>query len=251
MTAYLDTKGMQKEIDRCLLFVVLLLLVSLACGLPNSEPAPATATPEGNMLTFGILSPTYTASLNAGDHVPGAPMYYVGQEGDAYRVRIGGQDALKRSGDSFIWSGIIAPGSYAEYNLRLTSGFLGPLPVAGGVDVTFLDWQALELTNLPDVSSGLHFGNIPIVETNLQLEETLRGATLTYQGIYKQGNQEFAHFTGLSAQPYYAQGDSLVWSGQLRSNVYVRYNLRVVSFNESRVILGGTADLWVLEQTYP
>src|SRR5690606_10944099 len=112
MAPYLDNEGMQKEIDRRLLLIVLLLLATLACGLPNAAPDPPTPTPEGNMLTFGIVSPTYAASLNVGDHVPGAPMYYIGQEGDAYRVRIGGQDALNRSGDSFIWSGIIAPGTY-------------------------------------------------------------------------------------------------------------------------------------------
>lgn len=243
---------MPKGTHRLITLIAMLLLTALACGVPgfpSATPTPAPFTP-GDFLTYTIIPPAYTVSLNPGDHVPGAPLQYIGQEGDTYRVRIGGLEAVKRVGDSFAWAGIIAPSVYAEYNLRLTTTLLGPLPVTGGVELTILDWQPLEVAFLPDLSEAVHFGNI-LVNYNVPAAETLPASTLVYSGVYTQGSQQFARFSGLSAQPYYAQGDSLVWTGQLRENVYVRYNLRVISFDEDNVLLGGTAELWLTEQTYP
>jgi hypothetical protein len=37
-----------------------------------------------------------------------------------------------------------------------------------------------------------------------------------------------------------------VWTGRLRDNVVVRYNLRALSFNERALHLVGTGDLWIL-----
>jgi len=231
--------------------VALLLLAALACVPGFSAPA-ATVTPEspGNFLSFNIIPPAYTVSLNPGEHVPGAPLEYVGQEADSYRVRIGGQEAVKRIGASFAWAGVIAPGVYGEYNLRLTTALLGPLPVTGGVKLTLLDWQPVEVAALPVLTDTLHFGNILIEET-LAVGEAMPGSTLVYNGVYTQGNQQFAQFSGLSTNPYYAQGDSLVWIGQLRANVYIRYNLRLLSFDANSAQLVGTAELWLTEITYP
>lgn len=234
-----------------ILFATLLLLAP-ACGVPGF-PSGGTApppTPVGNFLTYTIIPPAFTVGLNPGDHVPGAPLQYIGQEADAYRVRIGDQEALKRIGDSFAWSGIIAPGVFADYNLRLTTALLGPLPVTGGVKFTILDWQPLEATTLPDLSDALHFSAI-LLDHNIGAGQTMPASTLRYDGVYIQGNSRFAQFSGLSAHPYYAQGDSLIWMGRLRANIFVRYNLRLISFDENRALLGGAAELWILEPTYP
>ncbi len=229
---------------------VLLLLLLAACGLPGRSGTEATATPAGDFLTYSIIPPAYTISMNPGGRVPGAPMEYVGQEGDTYRVRIGGQESLKRVGDSFAWSGVIAPGVFAEYNLRLTSALLGPLPVTGGVRLTILDWQPVAMVGLPQLPNVLHFSNI-LQDYNLAIGETMPASTLRYEGIVSEGSRRLARFSGLPGLTDYAQGDSVTWMGQLRSNVYVRYNLRVINFNEDNVLLGGTAELWLAEPTYP
>lgn len=242
---------MQKTNRALAFFVILLLGAGLACSVPGF-PSSATPvpTPIGNFLRFNVIPPTYNVTLNAGDRVPGAPLEYIGQEGDTYKVRIGGQETVKRTGDSFSWSGIIAPSVFGEYNLRLTTALLGPMPVTGGVQVTLLDSQPLETSVLPDLTNALHFGNI-LIENTIPVGQAMPASSLVYTGIYTQGSQQFAQFSTQTGQPYYAQGDSIVWTGQLRSNVYVQYNLRVLTFNESQVTVAGTADLWITEQTYP
>ncbi|HRQ38777.1 MAG TPA: hypothetical protein PLD25_12795 [Chloroflexota bacterium] len=229
---------------------LLLMLLLAACGLPGRSGSDATATPVGNFLRFSIIAPAYTISMNPGGRVPGAPMEYLGQEGDTYRVRIGGQEALKRVGDSFAWSGVIAPGVFGEYNLRLTSALLGPLPVTGGVTLTVLDWQPVATAVLPQLLNALYFSNI-LLDHNLAVGETMPASTLKYEGQVAEGSRRLARFSGLTGLTDYAQGDSVTWIGQLRPNVNVRYNLRVISFDEDNVLLGGTAELWLAEPTYP
>lgn len=239
-----------KIMNRHNFLAILLLLLLAACGLPGRSGSEATATPVGNFLTYSIIAPAYTISMSPGERVPGAPMEYLGQEGDTYRVRIGGQEALKRVGDSFAWSGVIAPGVHGEYNLRLTSALLGPLPVTGGVKLTILDWQPVATAVLPELPNSLHFSNI-LQDHNLAVGATMPASTLRYEGLVTEGNRRLARFSGLTGLSDYAQGDSVTWIGQLRSNVYVRYNLRVLSFDEDNVLLGGTAELWLAEPTYP
>ncbi len=230
--------------------ILVFVLLAAACSLPGRSGSDATPTPVGNFLTFSVIPPAYTTSMNPGDRIPGAPMEYVGQEGDTYRIRIDGQEALKRVGDSFAWSGVIAPGVYAEFNLRLTSALLGPLPVTGGVTLTILDWQPVATAVLPQLPDALYFSNI-LLDQNLAVGETMPAATLKYEGVVTEGSRRLARFSGLTGLTDYAQGDSVTWMGQLRSNVYVRYNLRVISFDEDNVLLGGTAELWFAEPTYP
>jgi len=232
-------------------FLFVTLLTMVGCGLSgNGFETTPTVTPMGNFLTFTIIPPAYTITMNPGDRVSGAPMEYIGQEGDTYRVRIGGQEALKRAGDSFAWSGVIAPGVHGDYNLRLTSALLGPLPVTGGVKFTILDWQPVATAVMPQLPDALYFSNI-LLEHNLSAGETTPASILKYEGVVSDGSRQLARFSGLTGLTDYAQGDSVTWTGQLRSNVYVRYILRVITFDENHVLLGGTAELWFTEATYP
>jgi hypothetical protein len=102
--------------------ILLFLVVSLACTIPGfgpqeeewPEPAPETDT-----ISFTI--PNYTVTLEPGNYVPGTFMLYRERVGDNYEVTIDGLQATKRTGDSFIWDGIVAQAVYAQYNLRLGS----------------------------------------------------------------------------------------------------------------------------------
>ncbi|MCZ7668703.1 MAG: hypothetical protein M5U34_16660 [Chloroflexi bacterium] len=140
--------------------ICLLALPVLACAVPGIGPAePAqTATPPGDMLYLNI--PAYAHNLAPGEFVPGTGLQYRDRQGDAYEVLINGQPALKRSGDSFYWSGVVAPGLFANYNLRLTSSLFGSMPVAGNVELIVLNPNPVEQIGGPTAEFTLKLSPI-------------------------------------------------------------------------------------------
>lgn len=225
-------------------FLLVLLLPMIACSIPgtNSEPPLVTPTPEGDSTTF--LIPAYTYSLEPGATVPGSQLTYVGKTGDLHDVTIDGESAQKRVGDSFIWSGVVAPSVFASYNLRLAPDFLGPLPVAGTVEVTVLNPAASPLEAMPDWPNAVRYNNV-VLAHNVPVGWTIPGTTLVYDGVSTQGEVDSARLTGLMGHPLFALGDSITWIGKLQENVAIRYTFRVVSFSENSLQLGGTAELLV------
>lgn len=219
---------------------------SLVPGLGPSGPPPSP-TPMGDTLSYTI--PAYTINLSPGDTVPGTRLQYVERRDDGYLVRIDGLEATKRLGDSFFWSGVIAPGVFASYNLRLTTDVFGKLPAAGPVEVIIFNPEPMEAA-LPPELAGIPsmYSNI-LIDYQMPPGMTIPGTTIIYEGIVTQGDgqqaTELAQLTGTSGYPYLALGDSLVWSGRLRENVHVRYNLRVTTLNEYGLRLSGTAELWI------
>ncbi|MBK8906026.1 MAG: hypothetical protein IPM53_32910 [Anaerolineaceae bacterium] len=225
-------------------FLLMLLLTTLACTVPGtgSDTPEATPTPEGDAMTFVI--PAYTYSLEPGDTVPGSQLVYVGKTGDLHDVKINGEPAQKRVGDSFIWSGVVAPGVYAEYNLRLAPDFLGPLPVAGPVEVSVLNPVPMATIAMPEWPNAIRYNNI-VMAHNVPVGWTIPGTTLVYDGVSTQGEVDSARLTGLTGHPLFALGDSITWIGLLKDNVAIRFTFRVVNFSENSLQLGGTAELLV------
>ncbi len=231
------------------MFLLLLFSAALACvvpGIGSSNPGP-TPTPLGDTLSFMI--PAYTVSLEPGETVPGTRLHYVGRSGDTYKVTIDGLEATKRVGDSFIWNGVIAPGVYTNYNLRLTTAVFGALPVAGPVEIIVFNPAPVEMSLSADITSAdLYFSNI-LINYQIPPGRLIPGSSLVYEGVFTQGEgqqaSQLARLSGLSGYPYFALGDSLVWEGQVRDNVYIRYNLRVTAINEDGLRLSGTAELWI------
>lgn len=235
-----------------LFLVLLLLLTTLACGVPGLPAGIASPVPQPSPTalpdTISYLVPAYTTSLSPGERVPGTQLTYIARSGDAFEVEIDGQRAIKRPGDSFYWSGIIAPSVYANYRLRLASTVFGALPVAGPVEVVVFFPQPLQEAALIDPPEGLKFSNI-VLDYRVPVNERLPGTTLVYEGLELQGlaGQEtrLARIGGLAGYPRLAVGDSLVWNGRLRDNVWVRYNLRALAFDEASLRLVGTGELWI------
>jgi hypothetical protein len=228
---------------------------SLLPALPDipfavpSEPdqGDLPPTPVGDTLSF--LVPAYAINLDPGETVPGTRLTYDGRAGDDYQVSINGQTAYKRTGDSFYWSGPIAPGVFANYRLRLTASLFGGLPVAGPVELIVFNPEPIQLANAPEPEAQLHYGNL-VVDYRVPAGSPVPGTTLVFEGVEMQGvgdrSSRLARFIGLGEYPNIAVGDSLVWMGRLRDNVVVRYNLRALSFDESVIHLVGTGDLWIL-----
>lgn len=229
-----------------LLGFLLLLLAALACSPPfgESNEPPPTPTPLGDTLVFNI--PTYGRNLQPGDTIPGTRLTYVGREADGYRVSIDGLAATKRIGDSFLWSGTVAPGVFANYNLRLTTETFGRLPVVGQVELLVLNPQPAAVTAVPTEQARLHYDLIT-VNYYMQPGGAVPGSTLVYQGIITQAGEELAQMSGLTGYPLLALGDSLNWTGRLLDNVYISYSLRVLSIDEHGLRLGGTAQMWIIQ----
>lgn len=233
-------------------FIVWLLLAGLACVIPGvgSSAPPASPTPLGDSLSF--LIPAYTISLAPGDFVPGTRLHYLGRQNGAYQVTIDGLSATKRIGDSFIWNGVMAPGVYANYNLRLTTAVFGALPVAGPVEIIVFNPEPVGLAlTAAVISAQPYFANI-FVDYRIPPGRTIPGTTLVYEGIVSQGEgqqtSQLAQLSGLTGYPYLALGDSLIWTGQLRDNVYIRYSLRAAAISENDLRLAGTAELWITSE---
>lgn len=225
-------------------FLLMLLITTLACTVPGtgSDTPEVTPTPEGDSMTF--LIPAYTYSLEPGGTVPGSQLVYVGKTGDLHDVKIDGEPAQKRVGDSFIWTGVVAPGVYAEYNLRLAPDFLGPLPVAGPVEVSVLNPVATPISAMPEWPNAIRYNNI-VLAHNVPVGWTIPGTTLVYDGVSTQGEVDSARLTGLTGHPLFALGDSITWMGMLKDNVAIRFTFRVINFSENSLQLGGTAELLV------
>jgi len=236
-----------------LLFLLLVLPVQ-ACSLPTIPfiQAPATSTPEplpGQTAdTLSLLVPAYAISLEPGGTVPGTGLNYVGRSGDGYEVSIDGLNATKRTGDSFYWSGVIAPGVFANYNLRLTASIFGGLPVGGPVELVVLFPKPVAAAT-ENLDAKYHFSNL-LLDYKVPTGNPVPGTTLIFEGVENLGGSDqgnrLARFSGFDGYPFLAVGDSLVWSGSLRDNVLVRYGLRTVSFDEERIHLVGTGDLWIM-----
>lgn len=221
------------------LLVLLLALSNMACAIPgiNFNPTPPPQpTPEGDTLFFRA---TYSTPLEPGSTVPGTRIVYVQPMGDLHEFTIDGLQAIRQPGDSLTWRGVIAPGVFGDYRLRLRADFLGRLQAEGPVEVAILNPTPVEIppTQTPETAI-----NIQGIAADYYVPQGARipGTTLIYEGM----RNDLAELSGTAGYPFFAREDSLLWSGKLRDNVYIRYNLRVSSLNEDGLSLTGTAELW-------
>ena len=227
-------------------FLLILVFTALSCGTPQvpeilggptQTPAPPTATPEGNIVEFRLAP--YEVTLSPSENVPGTQIFFTGQEGDAYKVTLDGLPIEKYAVDSLNWTGIVAPGVAADYSMRVVPALNGNMTVAGLVDVAIIDAFPVAVSNGTTLSGPIVFRNIP-QSYNIDVDQSIPGTTLFYLGQTPNGAQ-----LGGTDNPYRLEGDALVWTGLLRSNVSVRYDLRVVSFSDSNLRLVGTAELYI------
>ena len=231
------------------LFLAILLPLSACSLVPGLVPSgsPPSPTPPGDTLTYTI--PAYAINLSPGDGVPGTRLQYIERQDAGYLVKIDGLEATKRIGDSFFWSGVIAPGVFANYNLRLTTDVFGKLPAGGPVEIIIFNPDPFEAALPAELAAASPIYSNILINYQVPPGLTIPGSTLVYEGIVSQGEgqqaTELAWLTGLSGYPYLALGDSLVWLGRVRDNVYVRYSLRVTTMNEYGLRLTGTAELWI------
>lgn len=225
-----------------LFFFVMLACTVPSVNLPELGP-PATPTPMGDTLQFNI--PIYNVGLQPGGTVPKTRLEYVRElESGVYEMRIDGQTVNKRSGDSFFWNGVISPGVLANFNLRIIIEGLNQLQVTGPVEIFVLNHVPVELATLPVDETFTNYRGIAI-DYRMPEGSTIPGTAVIYSGMQEQGGNALAVLTGSTTYSQLAIADSMIYTGQLLNNVYVRYSLRVLSIDENGLRLTGTAELWV------
>lgn len=203
------------------IFLVVSLLVLAGCsGLG------------GGGLTYN--GPTeQTIAMN--ESIPGADIRYIGYSEDGAVVVIDDQQAVKKVGDSLDWKGTPVSGVNVTMGQRIVAANADRLQTLGTVRVEIAAAQP-ELAPYPDS---------PAYEYKAAITYTVRrgdripGTLITYKGKTDNG----AEFEGVSGYPYRKLGDSVTWSGRLRSNAYVDMTLRVTVYTDDFVTLVGLADI--------
>jgi hypothetical protein len=92
---------------------------------------------------------------------------------------------------------------------------------------------------LPE-TTALTFGNAPVAYT-LKKGETIPGTLLTFKGKADEG----AELGGTDDYPYRKVGDSIVWSGAIRENVWLELDVRVGIYTGQSLAVAGLASVWI------
>lgn len=234
--------GRAAEVRRWPLYwlAAVLLLALAGCSRPegvDTGTPSVTPTSESTSNQLRFAAP-YRAVLDAGETVPGAELQYVGKSDDGIHVRIEGQDAYKKVGDSFNWQGSPAPGVELDYSLRVMGVYVRVFQAWGEVGIAISDPVPV-VTEVPE-EAPLTF-SFAVADYTVAEGESIPGTTYTYLGDSEKG----AEFGGVEGYAYREIADSLDWSGQVRDNVYVDLTMRVRSIQEDEVKLVGTATVWI------
>jgi hypothetical protein len=120
-------------------------------------------------------------------------------------------------------------------NQRILAANAKRLQTVGTVQATVTDPQPASAT-FPDQPA---FAYTMTLTYTVRKGERIPGTLITFKGKADEG----AEFGGVSGYPYRKLGDSLGWSGRLRSNTYIDMNLRVIVYSDEFVTVGGLAML--------
>ena len=210
----------------------LLLLAWLAISLPLAGCVQRSSNTD--TLTYRLPT-AFTVSM--GDTLPGTNIQYVSEDDTGVHFSIGGQDALKRKGDSLDWEGEPVAGVDAELSLRIIWYTAEEVYVAGTGKLVVADVAPATA----DVAEDAEIKYSGPMTYSVRKGDQIPGSLVTYEGQSDEG----AQFSGAGDYPYRKAGDSVFWEGQLRNGVSIRLDLRVVQYSENRATLAGLVTLWV------
>lgn len=226
----INALGISSHASR-LTFILSLLFLLVACGnLPiigGGEPTPSRQIEFDGPVTL---------SVHAGGTLAGTSIAYQGKASDGRAIMsINGLQALKATADSVRWTGALVLFSLVDMNLRVVTYDASNMTLAGTIHIVVQDPNPTPAT--PSATPMASF-TVPLTYT-VDRNTAIPGTNVAYVGA-KTGGAEFAN---LDQFPFRERFDSVVWTGRLRDRIAIRYDLRVVDFNDDRVILGGTADV--------
>jgi hypothetical protein len=178
-----------------------------------------------------------TLTVPVGQAVPGTDIVYESLADQGAYLRIQGQRALKRAGDSVSWKGAPIEGVSVNLALRVLSFSPTELRLVGTVKIVVEGTQPT--AGVIHTTSPLHFSGP--VAYGVGQGARIPGTTVTYEGQTEDG----AKLGGVEEYPFRKTGDSILWEGSLRSNVYIRLELRAVQFDDRGLRVAGLATLWL------
>lgn len=213
-----------------LLFLVFLFAFLAACGnIPFIGGAP---TPARQISFEGPV----TLNVRAGETLLGTTIVYQGKSPDGRALMsINGLQTIKSTADSVKWTGALVLFSLIDLNLRVVSYDESNMTLAGTIRIVVQEPNPTSATPAPNPLANFV---VPLTYT-VTRNSNIPGTTVAYLGAKAQG----AEFSNLDQIPFRERLDSVVWQGRLRERIAVRYDLRVLDFNDERVILGGTANV--------
>lgn len=212
-------------------FLLLLVLLAVsACGAQDWHESLVYTGP----IEIGIESGTFLG---------GTDIQYLGETGQGAQVIIGGQQAIKRIGDSLEWAGEMVPGVMVDLSLRIVFITQDMLQTAGTVRVTVEGAnpvvEAVGTSGDVDTPAGVHYV-LPVVYRVPQ-GSAIPGTTITYEGQEADG----AHLGNVEGYAYRRVGDSILWHGRLLPGAWLDLTLRTALITEGQLDVVGTADIWI------
>jgi hypothetical protein len=217
---------MTKNTGRLMAALVVMLLMAGACSGKSSSAALTYKSP-------------FTISVTAGNFLPGTDVQYrdLTEDGLA-EVYIGGQRALKQKADSLSWAGEVREGVSLDLELRVLWFDEATLHMGGTAKVT-ITGASVQASEVPE-ETALMFDNAPVAYT-VKKGEAIPGTLLTYKAKTDEG----AELGGTDDYPYRKGGDSIVWAGAIKENVWLRIDVRVGVYTEDTLAVAGLASIWV------
>ncbi len=216
---------MGKKVSMLAVALLLLLLMTWACKGKSSSAELVYTAP-------------FEMGIAAGAFLPGSELQYNGLRDGMAEVYIKGQRALKQKADSLSWSGEVREGVRLDLESRVLWFDEATLHIGGTAQVT-VNGAAIQAATPPQ-EAVLMFGNAPVAYT-VKRGEAIPGTLLVYEGKTDEG----AQLGGSGDYPYRKGGDSIVWAGALKENVWLQVNLRVGIYTDQTLAVAGLASLWI------
>ena len=211
--------------------LVAIIAVSGCNMIPSS---PGSATPAPNTLNYDAPV-SLVVKLNS--TMPGTPIKYVGKSATgSAQVLISNQLAPKQVGDTLDWQGVPVPNVNVKLNTRVASFDDQSITLVGTARVDIAD-VSIKPSGTPPTNAMMEF-NAPVTYS-ISKNEFIPGSNIAYGGSTSDG----AKFLGVDGYAYRKTLDSLQYTGRLNSKVSLKLDLRIISFSDSGVVLGGTANI--------
>ena len=204
--------------------------------LPSHPVASIFPEPQADQLRLrGINRDT----IQPGGKMPGTDLVLVEiRESDAVFANPGGETAVRRIGDSVKFDGPWANVSGTDYNvsgriIRINSG-----------DVHVVSVYSITISDTAPARAPLAMtpGTPYTLVLRARTDTPIRGTTLHYRGRADNGDARVEGLDGDSWGQFSAM-DSIRWSGLLREDLAVSYNMRILFYTDTDIYLGGTVQL--------
>jgi hypothetical protein len=214
--------------------LIVLILPGMALLGCSSIPFLASNTPvPANTLAYDA---PVSLNIKTGTLLPGTTISYNGKSATgAANILIAGLLAPKQMGDTVDWQGMPVPTVQVRLNTRVAT--------FDEQSITLVGTGHIEIPNFKIQSGGtpgtaLLELNAPVT-FSLKKDEMIPGTLVTYAG----STPNSAQFLGIDGYPYRKQLDSLQYVGRLNPKVYVKFDLRVISFTDTGAVVGGTVNI--------